>query len=214
MTGHPLPLLPVGVVCDKCNNGVLSTLDQVLMNFDPIAMVRVHYAIPTKAGKWPIARFGDAKMQRMSEGHVYTKADRPGSVWETPVGFSYKFRGRRSLNARHTRELTRALFKIALGMIYLEDGEPSAFLERFDGVREMIRGVRPFHGYLLAGMEEGSSPQKEFQCIVRYFPIQDGEKRTILVYLNYGSVVLGTDLETRDASLFTKWPKDAPIVSF
>lgn len=184
------------------------------MNFDPIAMMRVQYAVPTKAGKWPVARFGDAKMQRTSAGHVHIKADRPVAVWDTPEGFSFKFRGRRPLNARHTRELTRALFKIALGMIYLGDGEPSAFLERFDGVREMVRGVKPFHGYLLAGMEQGSSPQKEFECHVEYFPIQDGEKKTILLYLNYGGVVLVTDLETRDPSLFTKWPEDAPIVTF
>jgi hypothetical protein len=64
-------VLPAGVVCDKCNNGVLSTLDKVLIEFDPIAMLRVHNAIPTKAAKWPKAQFGDGSMQRLTSGHVH-----------------------------------------------------------------------------------------------------------------------------------------------
>jgi hypothetical protein len=50
--------------------------------------------------------------------------------------------------------------------------------------------------------------------VVRYFPISDGVKSTILIYFNYGGVVLATDLHTRDPDLFSKWPKDAPIVRF
>jgi hypothetical protein len=64
------------------------------------------------AGKWPKARFGDAYMERTSAGHVHIKADRSKGITEIPGGFRFNFRGRRPLNVRHTRELTRALFNV------------------------------------------------------------------------------------------------------
>lgn len=62
---HPLPesmgnteiVLPNGVVCDTCNGGVLSNLDQTLCEFFPIKMRRTMPGVESKAGKVPETRF-------------------------------------------------------------------------------------------------------------------------------------------------------------
>src|SRR5690242_12986143 len=41
-------ILPPGIVCDRCNNGPLSRVDQEFLNFAPIALMRTVYGIPTK----------------------------------------------------------------------------------------------------------------------------------------------------------------------
>jgi HNH endonuclease len=85
--GNKEIVLPVGVVCDKCNNEVLSQLDKALIEFGPLALLRVKYAVPTKAGKMPEAQLGDALWQRTSPGHVHIKADSKKSIKERPGGF-------------------------------------------------------------------------------------------------------------------------------
>src|SRR5207249_1700021 len=49
--------LPNGVVCDRCNNGVLSDLDQSLAEFWPLKIRRTFLGVPSKAGKIPVTRF-------------------------------------------------------------------------------------------------------------------------------------------------------------
>src|SRR5215207_7189160 len=129
--GNKEIVLPVGVVCDKCNNEVLSQLDTALIEFGPIALLRVKYGVPTKAGKMPKAQLGDALWRRTSPGHVHIRADSKKSIKEHPDGLRFRFRDRRPMKVRRTRELTRALFKMAMGLIYLEEGPDVALSERF-----------------------------------------------------------------------------------
>lgn len=43
--GNTSIILEKGVVCDQCNNGILSQLDKTLLDFDPVALLRVNYFI-------------------------------------------------------------------------------------------------------------------------------------------------------------------------
>src|SRR5580704_10566091 len=54
--GNSELVLPPGVVCDRCNNGILSQLDQEICNFAPIAMRRTVLGIESKSGKLPLLR--------------------------------------------------------------------------------------------------------------------------------------------------------------
>jgi hypothetical protein len=207
-------VLPVGVVCDKCNNEVLSQLDKALIEFGPIALLRVKYGVPTKAGKMPQAKLRDAIWRRTSAGHVHIRANSKKNVWERPGGFGFKFYDRRPMNARRTKELTRVLFKMALGLIYLEEGPDAALSERFDPIRQMIRGKTPFHGYLRVAANEEYIRRGFTNVSIRYEPIADPDKRTILFILDYAGVVLVTDLETRDPDLFTAFSEEYSLFRF
>ena len=52
-----------GSVCRRCNNN-LASLDERLLDFEPIAMLRTMYVPLTKAGKFPRARFQDADFRK------------------------------------------------------------------------------------------------------------------------------------------------------
>lgn len=60
-----VPVLPVGVVCDRCNNEILSDLDKALMDFGPIALVRVQLTPFSKKGRMPSARFGNITVRKV-----------------------------------------------------------------------------------------------------------------------------------------------------
>jgi len=57
--GNTELVLPPGVVCDRCNNEKLSTLDQTICDFMPISLRRTMLGIPSKAGKIPGFRFSE-----------------------------------------------------------------------------------------------------------------------------------------------------------
>jgi hypothetical protein len=68
---HPIPEsmgnrsieLPPGVVCDRCNGGVLSFLDQTLLEFFPVKLRRTELGIESKAGKVPETAFQDGRLR-------------------------------------------------------------------------------------------------------------------------------------------------------
>lgn len=212
--GNKEIILPAGVVCDGCNNGKLSDVDQKLVDFDPLALLRVKYAVPTKVGKMPKAQLGDALVQRTSPSHVHIKTEGNKTVWEVPGGHGFKFRGRRPLNARHTRELTRALFKIALELIYLEEGPDVAFAARFDPVREMVRGVAPFHGYLLIASNREYISQGHTEVSIQFRYVGDGDRQTVLIVFDFAGVVMATDLLTRNLDDFGRVPEGYSVAKF
>jgi len=212
--GNKEIVLPVGVVCDRCNNEVLSQLDTALIELGPIALLRVKYGVPTKAGKMPKAQLKDALWRRTSPGHVHIRAASKKSFTERPDGLHFTFHNSYPMNAERTRVLTRALFKMALGLIYLEEGSDTALSERFRPIREIIRGKKPFHGYLLLASNEEYIRRGITQVGIQYEHVADPDKRTIIFVLDYAGVVLVTDLETRDPDLFPPFPKEYSLFRF
>src|SRR4051794_3129220 len=55
--GNKTLVLPVGVVCDRCNNGPLAQVDKALCDFMPIAMRRTTLGIQSKSGVVPQFRY-------------------------------------------------------------------------------------------------------------------------------------------------------------
>jgi hypothetical protein len=70
---HPFPeslgnteiVLPPGVICDCCNNGPLSRLDQTICEFLPIQMRRTMLGVTSKAGLIPRTRFSTGVIENL-----------------------------------------------------------------------------------------------------------------------------------------------------
>jgi hypothetical protein len=68
LSGKPAIVLPRGVVCDTCNHGKLSNLDDALINFTPISLLRTLYGVRSKTGKLPSSKLGNASLQMFAQG--------------------------------------------------------------------------------------------------------------------------------------------------
>jgi hypothetical protein len=105
---------------------------------------------------------------------------------------------------------------MALGFIYLSHGGPEfAFSERFDPIRKIVRGVCPFHGYLVIGANQDIVRQNQARGSVTLIPFADEHTKTIMIVFEYGGVILATDLETRNPEpLKDQLPEGANLFEF
>ena len=76
LRGKPPMVLPKGVVCDRCNHGKLSNLDNALIDFSPISLMRTRYGVRSKRGALPSAKLGNARLRSLSPGNILIE---PGS---------------------------------------------------------------------------------------------------------------------------------------
>src|SRR5262249_34466469 len=143
--GNDELILRKGLVCKECNNEVLSALDSALIEFPPIALLRVQYLPYTKKGKLPKADFANATVERTHPRHIKwtAKGDSKIITEETKLkdgSISLKFQ----LEARKGYDqsmFARALYKIALGMAALDKGQEYACASKFDSARRFISGT-------------------------------------------------------------------------
>lgn len=140
--GNDDAVLPKGFVCDACNNGVLSGLDSALINFEPIAFLRVQHVPYTKAGKFPKANFSTFTFEKTGPRHLkLTPKNKAGEIknlrqiGEDTHAFNVEWKGRK-LN---WNLIGRALYKIGLGMVAFKQGRERACESKFDAAREFIR---------------------------------------------------------------------------
>lgn len=189
-------VLPKGVVCDKCNNGKLSTLDQALINFTPIALMRTFHGVTSKSGKLPRAKLGNASISMTAPGNVLFESNSNKTFRRTPGGFDLSVRSNRTMEANYCRTLARALFKMTLGCVYIDHGSAIAMTERFDPIREMILGRITFHGYLMI-LKGATHPSSQGCGLTHgFWESEEGEK-TVWVEFRYFGITLLTDLEIR-----------------
>jgi hypothetical protein len=129
-----------GGVCARCNNR-LSELDKILIDSEPIAFLRVVHGPLTKKGKFPKARFRDIDFERTAPRalRVTRKNGRPESAPVRQADGSYRFKvtavGRRPFEPV---PLSRALYKVALGILALNEGTDVAMEARYDAARSFI----------------------------------------------------------------------------
>src|SRR5207253_652013 len=109
----------------KCNNNLLSRLDAALVDFPPIALLRVQYVPYTKKGKLPKADFENATVERTHPRHQKwtAKADSKIITEETQledgwVAFKVNLEGKRNRHAGWA--LARAFNKITWGRAPLD----------------------------------------------------------------------------------------------
>lgn len=145
-------VLPRGLVCDACNNGVLAGLDNALLRFEPIALSQVIYVPYTKGGRLPSANFQNLSLTKTGPRQLRLQAkDRTGDMKEVEelddglVRWKLEMRGRRF----DPRLLGRAFCKMALGFVALEEGVEVACSARYDAARRFILRDDGFDNNLL-----------------------------------------------------------------
>jgi len=148
-------ILPKGFVCDTCNNGILSKLDNCLLKFEPISFLRVIYTQYTKEGKLPKENYQNISVNKIRPRYVvFTAKDKSGWVknlkenTDGQVSFSINVKGKRF----DPKRIGRSLYKIALGMVAFDRGFDAACDTKYNEAREFIlRGV-DFPNNLLISM--------------------------------------------------------------
>lgn len=144
-----------GSVCASCNNK-LSTLDQRLAEFDPIAFLRVVNVPLTKKGKFPRASFREFDVQKVKPRELRFQAKSHISPFEFENLPGGVVRWRMTAHGRKVFkpvELARCLFKIGLGLVAYDIGPEAACGSRYDAARDFIRGTGGFPNHLLLSTE-------------------------------------------------------------
>jgi len=161
-------ILPTGYVCNSCNNGILSDLDNSLVNFGPIAFLRVQFLPYTKQGKFPRANFQNVVFERTSARHINIKAkDKTGMPRDREDLGNGWYRFHLSFTSRgfDPRLLGRSLYKVALGTLALGEGHDTACSTRYQGARDFVLRDIGFPNNLL--MREQVKPHGRVQVTFR-----------------------------------------------
>jgi len=171
--GNEELILPRGYVCDRCNNGVLSRLDNFLLDFEPISFLRVIYSPYTKAGKLPKASYQNISIRKTHPRNVVlTAKDKSGWVKnlkemdDGQTSFSINIKGKKF----DPKMIGRALYKIALGMVAYDEGAEVAFDPKFDMARAFILKGEDFPTNLL--ILSNGKPKPEIT--VEHLELSDG----------------------------------------
>lgn len=195
--GNKEKVLPKGMVCDICNNRTLSRLDEELLEFEPIKLLKTVNGIASKSGKVPPANFNNVRIENPAKGHVNIQVHSSKNLEDqNDQGFKLKFRGNRKMDAVRNKLLTRAFYKIGLELVCLDHGREFVLSDRFDDVREIILGKRDFNGYLAIGTNIDSS-----RVGMYYFPVTDQKtgKQFFFFDFSYMFVRVFFDMERRIA---------------
>lgn len=199
--GNKELILPVGVVCDRCNHGKLALLDDFLLNFEAISFVRVINRIPNKEGRMPSAKFGNMIFKTTATG-IGVEMDKMSSkhfIEGTPlndnsVPLKFKMKGRKFTRG-HCALLARALYKIALGITYLDEGPLLITDKRFDEVRDIIlEKKKDFSGYIIL---ESSAPTSRSNMSYRIVNLPDGT-RLYMYQFDFFGIKFMFDFEKRE----------------
>jgi len=215
--GTPPMVLPKGVVCDKCNHEKLSALDAVLIEFPPISLMRTLYGVRSKSGGLPITKLGNARLRSLAPEGILIE---PGS---SKKAFQFdRDKGRATMqhnsNLRmtpdHRRTITRSLFKMTLGVLYLGDPEV-ALSERFDPIRRMILGLDTFHGYFGVSKKayRPTSNKGAIQLSYMFFENDRGEE-SVACHFFFLGLGMFTDLEIREWNSPAGVPDFATVLEF
>jgi hypothetical protein len=209
-------VLPRGVVCDKCNNGVLSRLDYALIDFMPLSLMRTFYGVVSKDGKLPETRLSNAKLRMVAPGHVVIESN-SGKAFRKrgELGFDLRLRSNRKVTSKQLREVTRALFKMTLGCMYI-DLPDVAVSERFDPIRRIVLGEEDFQGYVTVVTRAWEPTIANTRTGLFYdFLKGPGLEPTVWTRFDFLRISLFTDLETRKPQKPMLYPGDkAEILEF
>jgi hypothetical protein len=162
-TDIPEAILPPGVVCDRCNNGPLASLDEALCDFLPLTMRRLTLGITNKRGQIPTVRGVGGRVEPMnpddvapgdSHGLRFVDNDsrRPIATFGPHGKGRVDLSGGRRLEPRYISELSRALLKIGFEQAFLDHGA-STRTPGFRGLRERVLGIRDHHGIFATAKE-------------------------------------------------------------
>lgn len=226
---HPVPeslgnseiVLPRGVVCDRCNNGTLSVLDQVLCDFGPISMQRTFLGITSKSGKIPILRYSEGTVQHVpgAKGEdpllIFKSNKKGGALRETArltdgrVEFKWEGSGGRRMTPRYGSEVSRALLKSGFECSWFQHGL-DLFGPHYDHIRAAVLG-KPRNGTVLM-MRKMDPKDTGVSLTYHYIGRDDGQLR-LAVWGSFYGVWLATDSRL-DAPMSEILPDHASVLSF
>lgn len=150
--GNDELVLEKGYVCDRCNNGLLAFLDQILLEFGPISFFKMLYVPHGKGGKLPSANFQNMKIIRTTPAHIeIVPKDKSGFLQEEKDLGDGRVRFNISINAAlpNPSLVARAYFKIALGTVAYDRSAEFALGELYEPARAFIRGEQGFPNPLI-----------------------------------------------------------------
>jgi len=214
--GKPPIVLQRGVVCDKCNNEVLSGLDSTLLDFMSISLMRTFYGVVSKSGKLPETKLSNASLRMVAPNHVVFQPNSPKALIDKGGGeFGLNLLSNLKVRPKQCRDVARALFKMTLGCMY-DDQPDVALSERFDLMRRKILGNEDFHGYVTVVMRVWEPTADNMRSELDYGFIEGpGRKSTVWTRLDFLRVSLFTDLEARGPQKPSLFPGDqAEILNF
>jgi hypothetical protein len=131
-------VIPPGVVCDRCNNTVLSVLDTRLQQHPLIAMLRVLAGVAGRRGQPPVAGASNLRLRRDETGKLHIEADSQRHVTQgsETVELTPNWQ---NFGPPQRRTTARALLKLGLGTLWLGRGPDETGDARYDHVRDAIR---------------------------------------------------------------------------
>lgn len=163
--------LPKGFVCDACNNGISSQLDEALINFEPIAFLRVQFTPYTKKGKFPKANFQNMVIEKTDPNHIkITAKDKTAR----PKNKRTLEDGQEAFNLTWTgKKLTwklyaRAIYKFALGFVAHDMGHEAALDERYQPARDFILGKTSFKNNMVVSTKSKPHPEIRTHCDMNF----------------------------------------------
>jgi hypothetical protein len=188
--GNDTLILPVGVVCDDCNNRKLAKVDQALQEFPLLKLSKALLGIRSKSGRYPPATLPGLQISSRQRGNVHLKFTESAIVHPEPDGVRFTLPNCTEPDPKELRRFLRALFKIGLALVYLDEGPEQALSERYDPVRRRIVGAdrERFHGFLLLGAQSAGRIGGRMQRFPREM---DGRPLTLL-----GLDILGVNVVT------------------
>ncbi len=165
--GNTKIILPPGMVCKRCNNEVLSALDEELVNHDFIAFLRVIFMpINPKTGKYPAARTGTFGIKKVGPNDIqvdmhgvsksaFKKLPKEGG------SFKLNIKGRKPFDPV---QFGRSLYKVGLGIVAYHQGAEACLHTKYDPARDFVLGKADFPNHFL--MRDKITPSQS--CGAKY----------------------------------------------
>ncbi|MGB3479862.1 MAG: HNH endonuclease [bacterium] len=177
--GNKKLILPKGVVCDICNNGILSKLDKVILDFEPVAFLKHFYAIPSKTGRVPDVKLPNVSMETDVDKKINLKVQSKKFLRTKVGGFKLRITAKHQFTQKYLCCLARAFYKIALEAIHLDHGHPISLDKSYDLIRDKILTDKLFSGFIVFDKKCKPIPQ----CRIRYWFRHKDRKRYTLCEL-------------------------------
>jgi len=154
--GNKELILPAGVVCDNCNNRVLSALDDALVGFLPVKLQRVLGGVVNKKGNVPILSSANNVSISKIDDKLYVQVpNRRHTQIDTENG-TIKFIAKgNKLTSGGSRLIARALMKIVYETIAYRQGVSEVLQDKYETVREFVyQDYGKLNGYIVVGLIE------------------------------------------------------------
>jgi hypothetical protein len=196
--GNEEYILPPGVVCDRCNNGALALIDEALVNFPPITLLRGERGLPSKAGKAVASKWGNATLFWGPERGTLNvegsrKLLRNMETDGTTSKGTFTLTTGGPITAKRIGRLVRSIWKSTLEFVYLDHGSEIAFHHVFDGARTAII-EEGSHGWAL--MVKDSTPTESVELTYERRNVQG--RPALPTLINIFGVTIMTDPLLRD----------------